>query len=535
MGFPRRELVPYLLLLLALLAFHGRSLGNGFHYDDGHSLLRNPHVRSLRELPSFFTDAHTFSADPGYAMYRPLVVASHALNYALGGYGARGYLALNLAVHCLASLVAFHLLGQLGLAWVPALVGALLFGLHPAQTEVVNYVSARSESLAGLFVLGGFSAFLHSLTAAVRWRWLALSLLAFTLGLLCKSTTLVLPLLLLLHHLLFRPSRPWRDHLPYWALAALYVLLYVALSGQGLERASQVRDFAAQFATQAKALGHYLLLTVVPVHLNIQQQFFVSASPLELVPVLGALLFTTLALVAWRGANRQLLFALGWFLLCLLPTLVVPLNILVNDHRLYLSLFGLALMAAGWVDGTSRRWPVWAGLALFGVLCCQRAGVWRDEISLWSAAARQAPRMAEAQYNLGYAFHQAGDLEHARQAYERAVALSPAYVRAQVNLGAVYRQQGELPKAEAAFRRALAVEPGQVEALNNLGLVYAGGGQYTAAIGLYQQALERAPDQADIWLNLGLALRDSGQPQPAAEALSRAIQLDPSIRQRFAP
>jgi Tfp pilus assembly protein PilF len=431
--------------------------------------------------------------------------------------------------------VVFHLLGQLGVALVPALAGALLFGLHPAQTEVVNYVSARSESLAGLFVLGGFSAFLHSLTATVRWRWLALSLLTFALGLLCKSTALVLPLLLLLHHLLFRPSRPWRDHLPYWALAALYVLLYAALSGQGLERASQVRDFAAQFATQAKALVHYLLLTLVPVHLNIQQQFFVSASPLELVPFLGGLFVATLGLVVWRRGDRQLRFALGWFLLCLLPTVVVPLNILVNDHRLYLSLFGFALLGATWVEATQQRWPLWMLAGVLGVLCCQRAGVWRDEISLWSAAARQAPHMAEAQYNLGYAFHQAGDLEHARQAYERAVAQSPAYVRAQVNLGAVYRQQGELPKAEAAFRRALAVEPGQVEALNNLGLVYAGGGQYPAAIGLYQQALERAPKQADIWLNLGLALRDSGQPQPAAEALSRAIQLDPGLRQRFGP
>lgn len=531
MGFPRRGVVPYLLLLFALLAFHGRSLGNSFHYDDEHSLLHNPHLRSLRALPSFFADAHTFSVNPDYAMYRPMVVAAHAFNHALGGYEPRGYLALNLALHCLATLLVFRLLGQLGFPLAPALAGALIFGLHPAQTEVVNYVSARSESMAGLFTLAAFSAYLQRRTPA----WTLLSALAFALGLLSKSTALVLPLLLLLHHLALPPSRPWRDQLPYWVLSLLYVLLYAALSGQGLERASQVRDAASQIATQAKALVHYLSLAFVPLHLNIQQQFFVSASPFALVPLLAGSAVASLSLVAWRRPSPWLLFALGWFLVCLLPTLVVPLNILVNDHRLYLSLFGLALAVACGTQAARARWPVWVWSVVLGVLCFQRAGVWRDEISLWRDAARQAPLMAEAHYNLGYAQHQAGDLEHARQAYERAVALSPDYVRAQVNLGAIYRAQGELPKAEAAFLLALAAEPGQVEALNNLGLIYAGRGEYPEAIGLYQQALERAPGQADIWLNLGLAYRDSGRREQAVTALSRAIQLDPKLRQRFAP
>lgn len=534
-GLARQGVVPYLLLLLVLLAFHGRSLGNGFHYDDEHSLLRNPHLRSLKSLPSFFTDARTFSANPDYAMYRPLVVAAHALNHAISGNEARGYLAFNLALHCLASLLVFRVLGQLGLAPVPALAGGLLFGLHPAQTEVVNYISSRSESMAGLFSLAAFSAYLQSLKAPARRWWLPLSWGAFALGLLCKSTALVLPLLLLLHHLLFKPPRPLRDHVPYWVLCGLYLLLYAALSGQGLERASQVRDFSSQLATQAKALVHYLLLAFMPVHLNIQQQFFASPALLSPLPLLGLLTICSLGLVTWRTRSPWVIFALGWFLLCLLPTLVVPLNILVNDHRLYLSVFGLALLGARWMSAARTRWQLWFLCFLLGFLCVVRAGVWKDEVTLWRNAARQAPLMPEAHYNLGYAHHQKGDLEHARQAYEKAVALSPSYVRAQVNLGAVYRELGALEKAEAAFEQALAAEPGQVEALNNLGLVYAGRGQYPKAIALYQQALARAPGQAEIWLNLGLACRDSGRREEAVQALSRAIQLDPGLREGFGP
>ena len=534
-GFPRQGVVPYLFLLLVLLVFHVRSLGNDFHYDDEHSLLKNPHVRSLEALPSFFTDARTFSENPTYAMYRPLVVVTYAFNYALSGDTARGYLAFNLAIHCLATLLVFHLLGQLGFARLPALAGALLFGLHPAQTEVVNYISSRSESMAGLFSLAAFSAYLLSLDAPARRLWLPLSLLAFALGLLSKSTALALPLLLLLHHYLLAPRRPLKPHLPYWILSSLYVFLYAALSGQGIEKASQVRDFSSQVATQAKALVHYLLLSIMPVHLNIQQQFFTSASLGAALPLLGLLVSLSLVWWAWRSGSPWVPFALGWFLLSLSPTLVIPLNILVNDHRLYLALFGMALLAAHWLTESRAHWPLWVLCLLLGVLCFVRAGVWRDELTLWQDAVRRAPLMAEAQYNLGYAYHQAGDLEHARQAYEKAVALSPAYTRAQVNLGAVYREQGALGKAAAAFEQALATEPGMVEALNNLGLVYAGQGQSDRAIALYQQALARAPEQAEIWLNLGLACRDSGRREQAVLALGRAIQLDPALKERFGP
>ncbi|MBI2505578.1 MAG: tetratricopeptide repeat protein [Candidatus Latescibacteria bacterium] len=535
LGFLRQGAVPHLFLLLVLLGFHARSLGNGFHYDDEHSLLHNPHLRSLGALPTFFADARTFSENPAYAMYRPLVVTAHALNYALGGYEPRGYLVLNLGIHCLATLLVFHLLGQLGFARLPALGGALLFGLHPAQSEVVNYISSRSESMAGLFCLASFSAYLRALAAPARRLWAPLSWLALLLALLCKSTALALPLLLLLHHYLFKPRRSVRDHLPYWVLSVLYLLLYFSLSGQGVERAAQVRDLPSQLATQAKALVHYLLLSFMPVHLNIQQQFFASPALFSALPLLGLLVGGSLAWWAWRARSPWVPFALGWFLLCLLPTLVVPLNILVNDHRLYLALFGLALLAARWATPRRTHWPLWVLCLLLGALCFMRAGVWKDEVTLWQDAARRAPLMAEAQYNLGHAYHQRGDLEHARRAYEKAVALSPDYVRAQVNLGAIYREIGEVDKAAKAFEQALAAEPGMVEALNNLGLVYAGQGQHARAIALYQQALARAPEQAEIWLNLGLACRDSGRREEAFQALSRAIQLDPSLKERLGP
>ena len=95
-------------------------------------------------------------------MYRPLVVGSLALNFAAGGLEPQGYLLVNLLIHSLAAAAACLLLRALGLSAATALVGGLIFGLHPVQTEPINYISARSESLAALFYLTALTLYLRS-------------------------------------------------------------------------------------------------------------------------------------------------------------------------------------------------------------------------------------------------------------------------------------------------------------------------------------------------------------------------------------
>ena len=147
---------------MALVAafVHLGSLSGGFHYDDGHSIVRNPHITSLADPLAFLVDPTSFSERAADAMYRPLVVGSLALNFAAGGLAPQGYLLLNLLIHSLAAATACLLLRALGLAAATALAGGLIFGLHPALTEPINYISARSESLAALFYLTALTLYL---------------------------------------------------------------------------------------------------------------------------------------------------------------------------------------------------------------------------------------------------------------------------------------------------------------------------------------------------------------------------------------
>ncbi|MBT6148517.1 MAG: hypothetical protein HOH74_23990, partial [Gemmatimonadetes bacterium] len=147
-----RRWFPAALVCFAVCLAHLQAPGaEEFHYDDGHSLVRNLHLRDLNNLPLFFADASLFGENPEDRMYRPLVLVTHSLNLAFSGLEPGGFVAVNLLIHALSAGLATWLLCLMLPPWT-ALAGGLLFGLHPLQSEVIHYASARSESMAGLFV-----------------------------------------------------------------------------------------------------------------------------------------------------------------------------------------------------------------------------------------------------------------------------------------------------------------------------------------------------------------------------------------------
>ncbi|MGB1720017.1 MAG: hypothetical protein ACPHO6_17745, partial [Candidatus Latescibacterota bacterium] len=132
-----------LIVLVGLLAY-GNVPGNAFHYDDSHSILENPHIRSLENMPRFFSDPETFSGLSDVRMYRPLLVLSFALNYALGQYDPIGYHLVNVFLHVINGLSLWLLARALQMRPSTALLAGLLFVVHPVLGEPVNYISSRS-------------------------------------------------------------------------------------------------------------------------------------------------------------------------------------------------------------------------------------------------------------------------------------------------------------------------------------------------------------------------------------------------------
>ena len=141
-----------------VLAAYANSLDNSFHFDDSHVIETNAFLRSLDNVPRFFTDAHTFSSLPQNATYRPLVTLSLALDWAAGNGSYRSFHITQIALLLIlgAMLVAFFtpIVGR----W-KALFAATLFCVHTANTETMNLISARSELLSTIGLLGSFLLF----------------------------------------------------------------------------------------------------------------------------------------------------------------------------------------------------------------------------------------------------------------------------------------------------------------------------------------------------------------------------------------
>ena len=152
---------------VAVLVFAGtyvNTLHNSFQFDDTHVIKNNLFIRSVANIPHFFADASTFSSVPANAAYRPLVTTTLAVDYAVGG-------GLNPTQFHVTQLVLLALLGMMlffffrrvfdetvasALNRYAALAAALLFTIHTVNTETANYISARSEILSAMGIIGSF-------------------------------------------------------------------------------------------------------------------------------------------------------------------------------------------------------------------------------------------------------------------------------------------------------------------------------------------------------------------------------------------
>ena len=413
-----RELrLPAIVAAVAVAVFLP-SLAGVFQFDDYNVIVNYPTVHSWPALLERAGDG-----------VRPLLKASYTLNWTLGG----GFQALNIALHALNAALLFQI-GKLLFRNAPAaLVAALLFALHPAQTEAVTYVSGRSSSLMALFYLGALLAYLRG----AHW---AVSVTLFVLALATRETAVTLPAALLLCELCRADRSTWKEiarrQAPHWALllaCGAFLLAnrrYFDLVAYGFSE----RSLADNLLTQVGGVSYLVLRLVSLRGCNIDPA-------LPTIAVWDASLALQAALLAALGAvgcaclrSRPWIgFGVLWFFLQLAPTnSIVPRLDVANDRQLYLAGWGLFLalsvqLAASWKTAL----PV---LLAFAVASIFRQLDYRSEIKLWEASVREAPWNARAHNNLGYAYQVAGRRDEAHREYREALVFDPANRKARFNL-----------------------------------------------------------------------------------------------------
>ncbi len=452
----------------------------------------------------------------------------------LWGAHPGGYHAVNIILHALSALLLWAVLARLKIpgAWL----AAFLFAVHPVCVNSVARIAEIKNTLSLPFFLMAILFYLTATeprsTGPSAWRYGA-SLVAFVLALLSKTSTIMLPVILLAC-VAWRNRRIGKEDLirtaPFFLLAIAFGVMsawfqkYQAMTGPPLAPES----FLARVADAGRIFWFYLGKAWFPWNLNLVYAPWSSdpASALAWLP--DALLLTTLALAWWKRTTwgGPLLFGLGVYAVALFPVLgFFDSQFLtkwrVSDHLQYLPLLAPVALAAATM--ASRLPPLVFRvlgpllIAVFLVLTVQRARVFRSEESLFRGSLAKNPAAWGLENDLGVLLAKQGHFADAQIHLEKSVQLNAKNVDAESNLGQVLEEQGQAAKAEAHFRAALRLEPDNLEAHRRFAQVLLAQGRFDEALGQ---------------LRLTLAL--STKPEPSlrmeyANLLHRTGHLEESI------
>lgn len=541
-----------LLLAGAIAAAYSNSFDVPFALDDWHAVEQNPAIRSLRNLPRFFTDPNTMTVLRENKDLRPLQLVTLAVNYRISGLEPWSYHVVSLLLHWIVTLLVYRIVRDdlwLGKeeALPVAVAAALIVALHPLNTEPVNYVSARAAVLTTAFYLGAFDA-------AARDRR-ALSVVLAAGAMLTKAIAVTLPIAVLMHRLLDRRATPARPRpLPWGLLAALALVSAGGVLWRWLLLPPWIVQAAGQpdvtpmiyCQTQWSALLYYLRLFLWPDMLVIDRLDFPWARSFLDVQAWGSLLvLAVLAVLVWRLARVRLAFAFAalWVLSTLAPeSSFFVLAEAVNEHRPYLAMLGFATFAALalWLlaGGVARRlaapapWVFAVALSsvatLLGTATHARNEVWRDTLRLWLDATEKAPLNPRAWLNAGNAALARGELARARTLLMEAHRLSPCYAYVQLNLGALEAREGREREALRWADEAVRCNPGLALARAHRAATLERLGRNQEALAEYRETTRIDAVHAGAWLAQGRLLEARGEWAAAADAYDRALAADPT-------
>jgi hypothetical protein len=492
--------LPRIALAVAALITFGAALLAPFHLDD-HGMLADPSIASRDGWRDVWRLGQT----------RPLTYFTFWLNHAAGGDDPAGYHAVNLLLHASSAVLAFACLRRL-IPLEAAVIAGFVFALHPAQTEAVVYIFARSTLLSTFLALCAVYAWLRGR------HWLAVGV--FAAAMLAKEEVAAIPAVLAMLHLANSHNRAERPPLAAMfaiALALVGRVAYVATvtpgSGAGAQSGYRAADY---LLTQGWVILRYFQLLAVPVGFTIDPD-------IELVADWrGAACWAAIGFACFVATRRFMRLRAGfWFIaaiLLLLPTSsIFPAQDLAADRRLYLPMFAFAAMAGQALRGTAFPTLLGAGGVLLAMLSYARVDVWRSEVTLWEDAMRWAPRKVRPRIQLSRA---TTDPAAAMRVMEEARAMEPDNPDVASELGRLHLVAGRYSEALKEFGRELAARPGDPLALNNRGASLLALGLREPAIADFRAALDRDPCLFDARMNLRRA-GEAAAPPPGCRLTDR--------------
>ncbi len=579
------EVVCVATILAAGIASYCNTLQVPFLFDDIARIVNEPSIRTLWP--------------PSVAMQnsnRPFGQYTFALNYACHGYDVFGFHLVNLGIHLVGALFLYGFvkrsLRRCGPRYHPsaellAFSIALVWVVHPLNTQAVTYIVQRLESLMGLAYLATLYCFARSQDSKTSWFWLLCSIVACAFGMGCKEVMVSAPLVVLWYDRAFMASS-WRTLFLkrkyfYVLLASTWTVLVWSMVHYRLDYSNgslyQVEGLTSwtYLISQSSVLVHYLSLAVWPRGQCVYPAWPMSHSIQEVLPqfLFMSVLFASTVWAVFHYPRWG--FLGGCFFLVLAPTSsVIPIKDLAFEHRMYLPLAAvIALVIIGVFELLSRigiskasassihlGTSMLLALAL-GITAFERNKVYESETSVWKDTLVKSPRNVTVWVGLGGLLAKEKRYAEACEHFERALEIAPNDSSANANYAGLLMEMKNYELAGQHLERAFQNNPNNLDAIANMAHLQTRLENFAEAVKYYQAAilgfpndeelqssliaslirsgslseavtsshvnLERRPDSAKANVDYASALIASGRNAEAVKYCERAIALDDQL------
>lgn len=468
------------------------------------------------------------------APFRAVTYFTYWLQYQIsGGFVAWQMHLFNAMIHTTVSIFLYLVLCRLGLKSFIAFIGAFIFSIHPLMSEAVIYISARGTLLAALFSLISIFILIKP-DAALCWKKILFSTIAFVLAIFSKEEAALLPIVIFF--LCYRKELPFSDAVKASLPMAAITIIYMAFRFSHQIDIGASEDLSALTPSEYRVLQpiiwiKYVLMLFWPVNQSIEHELsqgFIHA-------VAGILCGVAIVSLALSSRSKYSVFVI-WFAVALIPTSLIPLADPMREMRAYFP--SMAVIAAvmtlfdkryrDMVSNTGKT--VLTYMLLIIVLLSlrmqtdKRTYVWHEPIRIWTEAHHIAPSKtrpldnltlalldikdysraeklartslnmddnnAHAWNNLGLALKDMGSVKEAAEAYERGIMANPSLPKLHTNLANILVAFNDLERAEKLYKIDLGLNPNQPDAHYGLGYVYMTRGDNDAALKEFEAVIK---------------------------------------------
>lgn len=569
-----QRIIPATVLAFITGLVYYQSLSYDFQFDDIANITKHFQIRHNTFSKLFFSGTRWIS----YWI--------NSLHYQYGQFDPLSYRIGNVFIHTMNGLLIFSIFLILlrrqpdktffkRNAMALSFITALLFLIHPVQTQTVSYViQGQLEGLAALFTLCMTLLFLiRSYTTNEILRW-GVTVFFFALSALITGTkeiAIVSPFLIMLVDWFFVARGSWNSFKRrLWLHGANSVIVigcyiylmkidfFIELFSLKMEMGnnlgniitdspkSKIKPFTF-FISQFKVILHYLWMFIWPLNISVEYDWILCKSiispdclfPFLLLASIGYIIYKLLL----RDATNMIAFAAIWFAIVMAPrSTIMPSPELLVDYKTYLASFAwLFILSAGilklyeWLQKqipSFRRYCQEYRLQYALLFCCAllislgtitRNKIWSSGVDFWGNIVANAPGKARAHNNYGVELSQKlGRFAESIQFFTHAIDMDPEYRDPYNNLAVAYAATHQIDRAIDTLQKSLQINPYYPEAYNNMASFMIEKKDHEMAVRALRNAIHLRPHYGKAHFNMGRALMELDEPEKAWESFRRA-------------